>query len=60
LIDDGPDPEDDPTQGELFVASTRAESDAQRKRDLAALTAALFGAIDEASVDTEEQDTSGE
>jgi hypothetical protein len=61
LNEDGPDPQDEPTQGELFGASTLAESDAQRRRDLAAsLTAALFGAIDEASTDTEAQDTSNE
>ncbi len=61
MTDDGRDREVDPIERALFVGSTLAESDAQRRRDLAAsLTAALFGSIDEASTDIEARETSNE
>ena len=45
----GPDREVDQIELELFVGSTRADSDARRPRDLAYLTAALFGSTDDAT-----------
>jgi len=59
VTDEGSDRRVDPIEQELFVGTTLAESDAQSRRDLSAfLTAALFGAIDDASTDIEARDTS--
>jgi hypothetical protein len=56
----GPDREVDQIERKLFEGSTRAGPHAQRQHDLAAsLTAALFGAIDDAP-EAEAQEASNE
>ena len=55
----GPNRDVDQIERELFVGSTSGEPDARHTRDLAFLTAALFGSIDDAT-DPEAHETSDE